>query len=225
MSDAPDGYNWWWRIGPPIVGSACRLLFRLRYRGVEHIPPWGSAILAANHVSMLDGIVLALAPARFRRRPCRFLVASEFFERPLLRFFLKRFRQIRVRRGEQDTEALDEAIHTIRAGVLAGIFPEGRINEGTELQRGRSGTARIALATGAAVIPAGIWGTQDRYPKSGLRRQRPWRTRITVSFGEPILPAGDADSPEDIQHFTDRVMAAIADQTARARADAEGPRR
>ena len=225
MSEAPDGYNWWWRIGPPVVGAVCRLAIRLRYRGVEHIPPWGPAILVANHVSLLDGIVLGLAPARFRRRPCRFLTASEFFDRPVFRFFLQRFRQIRVRRGQQDTEALDEAIHTIRAGALAGIFPEGRINEGTELQRGKSGAARIAIATGAAVIPAGIWGTQDRWPKTGLHFHRPWRTRVTVSFGEPILPAGDAESPEDIQHFTDRVMTAIADQTARARADVEERRR
>ncbi len=205
------------------MGPVMRSLFRLRYLGVDRIPPRGPAILAANHLSMLDGVVLAYAPAWTRRRTIRFLVAAEFFDHRFTSFFLRRFSQIPISRGRQDFEALDQAIETIRAGALAGIFPEGRINERTDLQRGRTGVARIALTSGAPVIPVGIWGTQNRWPKTGPTLRRPLRTRVTVSFGDALQPVGDVESPEDVQSFTDLVMREIAKQVDEARSDVEWP--
>ncbi len=161
---------------------------------------------------MLDGVVLALAPASERLRAIRFLVAAEFFDHLFIGWSLRRFGQIAVHRGEGDDEALEEAVRTIRAGALAGIFPEGRVGDGLELQRGRTGVARIALAAGAPVVPVGIHGTQSRWPRSGLHLRRPFRARVTLSFGEPIPPQGDLGVQEDVEAFTDAVMAAIARQ-------------
>jgi 1-acyl-sn-glycerol-3-phosphate acyltransferase len=211
--------NGWWRFGIVVVGAVMRVLFRIRVTGAGRIPATGPAIVAGNHLSALDGIVLALVVGRDGGRMTRFLTAAEFFSKPAFAWALRRYRQIPVRRGERDAHALDEAVATVQAGALAGIFPEGRVNASPEggLGRGRSGVARIALASGAPVVPVGIWGTHRRYPKEGFHLRRPWRPTLALTFGVPVPAEGDAASPEDIQRFTEVVMQAIAKQVEEAR--------
>ncbi|MCI0634771.1 MAG: 1-acyl-sn-glycerol-3-phosphate acyltransferase [Actinobacteria bacterium] len=211
--------NGWWRFGLVVVGLLARLLFRIRVTGAERVSPSGPAIIAANHVSMLDGVALALVTSQRSRRMMRFLVAAEFFSKPTVAWALRLYRQIPLRRGRADSGALDEAVATVRGGALAGIFPEGTVNPdpASGPQRGRSGVGRIALATGAPVIPVGVWGTQDRWPKSGLRLRPLGRTRIGIAYGEPIEARGDAGSADDVQVFTDLVMTGIAKQVAEAK--------
>jgi 1-acyl-sn-glycerol-3-phosphate acyltransferase len=213
----------WWVFGIAVVGFFWRILFRTRIEGTEHIPSSGPAIVAGNHVSGLDGVVLALVTGWRGRRTTKFLVAAEFFRKLWCGWALRLYRQIPLRRGQQDQGALDVAIETIRDGALAGIFPEGTVNAEPEagLLRGRKGAARIALATEAPVVPVGIWGTQERWPKPGLHFRRPWRPVVAVSYGEPILAKGDPDSTEDLQAFTELMVDAIAEQADRARALAE----
>ena len=172
---APRGdLNAWWRFGIPLVLPIERALFRVRVTGIHHVPLAGPAILAFVHVSVLDGPCLAIEVAWRRRRVVRFLVAAEVFGVPVSGWFLRRYRQIPIHRGRSDSGALDEAIETIRRGALAAIAPEGAVNPTPgELQRIRSGIARIALPTGAPVIPVGIWGTHRRWPKSGRHWGRP----------------------------------------------------
>jgi len=215
--------NGWWYFGLVVVGFFARLVFRIRVAGAEQTPPAGPGIVAGNHVSALDGIVLSLTTAEHARRMTRFLVAAEFFEKKKVAWALRLYRQISLNRGKADAGALDEAVATIRSGAVAGIFPEGKVNPDPDggLQRGRRGVGRIALATGAPVVPVGIWGTQDRWPKAGLHYRRPWRRTIAVVYGESIEPRGDAESLEDAQVFTDLVMNGIAKQVAEARTLAE----
>jgi len=205
-----------------VIGPLLRLCLRLSHIHLARVPTTGPAIIAANHVSMLDGVVLAQAVA-LRGRETRFLVAIEFFRKPLWGWGLRRVDQIPIRRGAKDAGALDEAIATIRAGALAGIFPEGHVNLEPfgPLQRGRTGVARIALAAGVPVIPVGIWGTQSRWPRSGLHFRRPWRPPVTLCFGEPIEPKGDATTREDLEGFRDHVMEVLERAVAEARADTE----
>ena len=218
MSAPRDERSLLWRFAALLVDIVFRLFFRLRYAGVSRVPASGRGIVAANHVSALDGVVLGLVASERRDRVTRFLVAAEFLEGRWFSWALRRFGQIPVRRGTRDTAALETAITTVRAGALAGIFPEGRVNAGTELLPGKSGVARIALATGAPVIPVGIWGTQDRWPHAGLHWRRPWRPRLAVTFGEPIEPKGEPDSADDVERFLDQVMSGIAEQVEVARA-------
>lgn len=214
--------NGWWQFGVVVLGAATRVLFRIRVTGVEHVPMEGSGIVASNHISVLDGIALALVIARRRRRMTRFLTAVEFFRKPIYAWALRLYRQIPIRRGEGDEGALDEAVRTVRTGALAGIFPEGKVNPSPDgaLQRGRTGVARMALATGAPVVPVGIWGTQRRWPRGGIRWERPFRTTIALEFGAPVTGDGDPDSPQDTQRLTELVMERIADSVDRARANA-----
>ncbi|HEX6331380.1 MAG TPA: lysophospholipid acyltransferase family protein [Actinomycetota bacterium] len=211
--------NGWWRFGIAVVGAVARVCFRVRVEGVDRVPRSGPAVVAANHVSALDGVLLALVVGQRCRRMTRFLTAAEFFAKKRFGWALRLYRQIPLRRGEGDVGALDEAIRTVRSGALAGVFPEGRVNPSPEdgLQRGRTGLARVALASGAAVVPVGIWGTNDRWPKAGLRFGRPWRPVATLCFGEPVTLEGDAASTVDTQRFVDVLMARIAERVEDAR--------
>ena len=215
--------NAWWAWVSATAMFLARLLFKIHVEGVANVPAEGPAILAFNHVSVLDGPVLAIEVARRRRRESRFLVASEIFDQLLAGSILRSFHQIPIRRGEGDLGALEEAIRIVRRGTIAAIAPEGRVNEDPNagLLRLHRGVARLALPTGAPVIPVGFWGTQERWPKTGLRVGRPWRPRAALVFGEPIPAHGEASEPDDIDAFTDEVRRSLQTQVARARAIAE----
>jgi 1-acyl-sn-glycerol-3-phosphate acyltransferase len=215
----------WWRAGVAVVLPLARALFRLRVLHADRIPAAGPALLASNHVSVLDGPALAVPPASVRRRPVRFLVASEFYDMPAVGAVLRAYRQIPIRRGRRDTHALDAAIEALAGGSLAGIFPEGRVNPRPEyLERVRRGAARIAIASGAPIVPVGIWGTQCRWPRGLPTLRRPLRPPLTIAFGEAIQPEGAAASPDDVDRLTERVRAGIAGAVALARADAQSRR-
>lgn len=211
----------WWRIGLLTLAPFLRLILRIRFEGLENIPNEGGAILAPNHVSVLDPVVLALGPSE-RGRTIRFLAAAEFFQRGrhIVAFGLRRFGQIPVRRGMADWAALHEVADVIHAGALAGIFPEGRVGEGPDLQPGHRGLARVAMAAGVPVLPVAIAGTETRWPRSGLRWRRPFRPHVRIVVGRPIPADGDPRSRQDTRQLTDRIMAGIEELLPRARAGA-----
>ena len=207
--------NVWWRLGRILAGGLFRAAFRLRFEGAENIPVSGAAIIAANHLSVLDPVVIALGPAE-RGRTLQFLALARFFEVPVIGWALRRIDQIPIRRGRGDWEAVEEIAEVIRLGSLAGIFPEGRIGTG-DLQPGQKGAARIALAAGVPVIPVGIWGTQRRWPRGGFTLAFPIRPGLAVVFGQPIEVEGDARSRQDVRRLTDRIMSELAELRTRAR--------
>jgi 1-acyl-sn-glycerol-3-phosphate acyltransferase len=216
--------NGWWRVGVPLVLPIVRLLFRVRVAGIHHVPLDGPAILAFNHISVLDGPCLAIETAWRRRRETRFLVAAEIFRVPVSGWFLRRYEQIPIRRGESDANALHEAIGSVHDGALAAIAPEGAVNPHPgELQRIRSGVARIALPTGAPVIPVGLWGTHRRWPKGRRIWGRPWHPGLGIAYGEPIRTEGDIGRQEDIDAFVDVLHPRLQEQMEAARVLAGDP--
>jgi 1-acyl-sn-glycerol-3-phosphate acyltransferase len=211
-----DDFSAWWAFGSAATLPLVRMLFRVRVDGIERVPASGPAILAFNHVSVLDGPVLAIETAFRRRRAVRFLVVAEVFGHWFYGRVLRSFNQIPIHRGEGDAGALEKAIETVRAGALVAISPEGHVNRDPEagMQRIRSGCARIAISTGAPVIPVGIWGTQRRWPQRGPIFERPWRRpRLAIVFGPPIL----AHPQDDLEAFGRRVGEALEGQVRRAR--------
>jgi 1-acyl-sn-glycerol-3-phosphate acyltransferase len=212
--------NWVWMIGAPLVRVLFGLFFRLRIEGVEHVPRQGAAIVAPNHVSVLDGPAVVAAVGTHRWRATRNLIAAEIFT-GVTGWILRQARQIPIRRGSGDIGALDEAVAAIRDGACAGVFPEGRVSDDAAagLQRIRSGLTRIALPTGAPVIPVGVWGTQDLWPQEGLDRSALLRRpRLALVFGPPLMPAGSTPA-----EFRERYRAALEEQLARARQLAGDP--
>jgi 1-acyl-sn-glycerol-3-phosphate acyltransferase len=209
----------WWRVGLFTVGRLYWAAFHIRISGLDRIAPEGPAIFAVNHVSVLDPIAVALATAS-RGRAIRFLAGAEFFAHPVWGPGLRLTGQIPVRRGIRDLAALDELIAVLRDGGLAGIFPEGRIGAGTGRLRGRSGVTRVARATGAPVIPVGLWGTQARWPLSGLKVLPLRRLPLAMAIGEPIH-VDDADNPAGLREGTQRIMKSIEALVAEARAEVD----
>jgi 1-acyl-sn-glycerol-3-phosphate acyltransferase len=176
-------------------------LFRLRARGREHLPE-GGYVLAANHNSNLDPWPLGLP--LFPRRYLRFMGKSELFWTPFKQFATAAG-AFPVRRGERDTAALDTAAQLCREGHIVVMFPEGtRRKKGLRKKyeaRAHTGAARIALAAGVPLVPAGIAGT-DRLGRLA---------RLRVAYGPPIL-LDDLDGREDApQVATERLMAAIGE--------------
>lgn len=177
-----------WAVARRTIGPFIQLALPIRFVGTEHIPPEGPAVLAANHRSPLDPIVLGLA-ADERGRAVRFLAAAELFERPMLGWALRRLGQIPLRRGPRDQEALDRAIDVLREGGLVGVFTEGRMGEGAEVLPGHTGVARIASGR-APIVPVAFGGRRPVGPGPGYTgaarsaRASPW------SSGSPSRPAG-----------------------------------
>ncbi len=207
--------DFWWRTGVYTVGTIARACFDVSFVGMHNIPRQGAAILASNHISVIDPVIIALGPS-YRGRTVRFLAAVEMFEKPLVGAGLRLIKQIPVRRGARDFRALEEAAGVIATGALAGIFPEGGVGPGP-LQPGRHGAARIALSAGVPLVPTAIWGTHHRWPQSGFRVAPPWRPRVAAVFGPPITPVGSARNPQDVRELTERVMGEIAQALDRAR--------
>jgi len=179
-----------------------RFGFRLKSRGLEHLPRSGGFVLAANHSSNLDPWPLGLP--LFPRRHLRFMAKSELYWWPL-RLVLRNAGAFPVRRGEADTVAIETAERLCREGEIVVMFPEGtRRQKGLRKKyeaRPRTGAARIALRADVPLVPAAIVGT-DR-----LARLGPFR----IAYGRPI-PLDDLrgqDSRTAAQTATDRLMAEI----------------
>jgi 1-acyl-sn-glycerol-3-phosphate acyltransferase len=213
--------NWVWMIGAPLVRAILSIACRVRVEGIEHVPPAGAVIVAPNHVSVFDGPAVSATTGTHRWRSTRNLIAAEVFH-GVIGWILRQARQVPIRRGTGDTGALDDAIDAVRAGSCVGIFPEGRVSDDPRagLQRIRSGLTRVALPTGAPVVPVGIWGTQWVWPREGLDAGSLLRRHtIAVVYGE-VLASHPEESPGE---FRERYRAALEAVVARARTIAGDP--
>jgi 1-acyl-sn-glycerol-3-phosphate acyltransferase len=155
--------------------SGLRRLLRRAYRievvGPERIPTKGAAVLVANHESIWDPFVLGVAT----EREIHYLAKAELFRWQPLARVLRSLNAFPVERGSGDHRAVREAVRRLRAGELLGVFPQGTSKP--ERQNGwHRGAARLALATGAPVVPVRLAGT----------RPLPGPTRIRIVVGEPI---------------------------------------
>jgi 1-acyl-sn-glycerol-3-phosphate acyltransferase len=153
-----------------------KAVYRLRARGVEHLPE-GGFVLAANHTSNFDPWPLGMP--LWPRRQLRFMAKAELFN-PVLAPFLRVGGAFKVRRGEGDVEAMRTAVELVRTGEIVVMFPEGtRQRKGLRKKhsaRPHSGAARIALTAPAPLVPAAISGT-DRLGRLGPLR---------VAYGQPV---------------------------------------
>jgi NTE family protein len=202
------------------IGRPIRFGFKRRITGLEHIPERGAVLLASNHISLFDPIVVAhLGDLRGRR--VRFLAMAELFSKPFPRWFFTTLGHIPVERGSQNARAsLTAAQAKLRAGECVGIFPEGGISRDLEPRAGQTGTARLAQWCKVPVVPIGIWGSQ-RVKAPGHESSYRLGLPIYTSIGPPLRVGED----EDIHEATDRIMTAICAAVAEARTGYPGPRR
>jgi putative phosphoserine phosphatase/1-acylglycerol-3-phosphate O-acyltransferase len=203
---------------PSVLGlepqDALRLVVRpeaFPYARFEIEAESGPVLLAANHRSYFDVVALALVAARLGR-PVRFLGKKELFEPAPLGWVARAIGGIRVDRGSGSDRPLREAEAALRAGEIVVVLPQGTIPRGPAffdpVLHGKTGTARIAAATGATVVPIGIWGTEHVWPRSArgpdvLNVLHPPDVRIAVG---PPVELGHVDAIAD----TSMLMAAIS---------------
>jgi len=172
-----------WYRSMRLLSALPRVYFRLRVEGAEHVPADGPCVIAANHASYVDPIVLWMACPRH----VRYIVDREQYLRPLVHWMAVRSGAIPVENDPRDLGSLRRALLALKQGSVLGIFPEGGRSDDGSLKTGKPGAALLALRAGVPLLPAGIVGTfaaysrHHRYPRPGP---------VLVRFGEPvILPA------------------------------------
>jgi 1-acyl-sn-glycerol-3-phosphate acyltransferase len=201
-----------YRTSRLVAGPALRLLARPEVTGAENIPASGPAILASNHLSVIDSIFLPLMLSR----PLVFAAKSEYFTGTRLRdkavaAYLRATNQLSVDRAgaRAAQDMLEAALGLLRSGEFFGIYPEGTRSPDGRLYRGRTGIGWLALHSGAPVIPVAMIGTERILPP-GHRIPRPGK--IGIRIGEPLTfeaLQGQGAGARQRRAVTDEVVQAI----------------
>ena len=201
----------------PVIGTALTLFkamgWKVRTFGVENIPTTGPVVLASNHIGYLDFVFVGYA-ARERGRLVRFMAKKEVFDHKISGPLMRGMRHIPVDRFAKASDAVDEAVRRLKTGEAVGMFPEGTISRSFVPRAGKTGAARMAMESGAVLLPCATWGTQRILTKDRSKNfQR--RVAMDVYIGEPIPYEADGDVVE----VTSRLMDAIGVLVEKAQAN------
>ena len=196
-------------LKPPLMALTIR-----DWRDGEKIPATGGCVVVVNHVSHLDPMTFGLFLYNHGRL-VRYLAKDALFRAPVMKHIVKDAKQIPVTRmSEGAITAFDAAVEAVKQGECIGIYPEGTITKDPDgwPMRGKTGAARIALATGCPVIPVGQWGVQDLLPAYAARPHLFPRKTTSYKVGDPVELSdlmGKPVTSEVLHEATDRIMAAV----------------
>ncbi|MFC5666940.1 lysophospholipid acyltransferase family protein [Kitasatospora misakiensis] len=213
-------YGFWYRFAAVLVKPVNTALVKPDWRGWEHLPKEGGFIAAVNHNSIIDPVVYAHWQYNSGRPP-RILGKSSLFSIPFIGFMLRKTGQIPVFRESTDAaQAFRAAIDAVNGGQCVQFYPEGTLTRDPNLwpMTGKSGVARVALMTGAPVIPVAHWGAHEIIPpygRGGSGRSRfnlfP-RHRVTVAAGPAVDLSryqGQELTSQVLRDATEDIMTAI----------------
>ena len=211
------------------VAPLIRVTWRPSFEGRDNIPADGPVIIAANHLSVADHYFLALATPRHIAT----MAKIEYFsgsgvKGKLIGATVKGLGQVAVDRsgGRRSAQALGPSEQVLDAGGAFAIFPEGTRSPDGKLHKGKTGVARLALSSGAPVVPVGLSGTQDVLP-IGTTRPR-LRGKVSIRIGEPLEFSRYDSMPRDrmlLRAVTDEIMSAIAELSGQEYVDSYAKRR
>ncbi|MCE5203218.1 MAG: 1-acyl-sn-glycerol-3-phosphate acyltransferase [Actinomycetia bacterium] len=195
-------------IATPLV----RVLFRVREYGRKNVPARGGAVLAGNHRSYMDPVLLWCVSPRF----VHFMAKRELFERGLVAWALPRLWAFPVEREGADRAALAQADAFLKKGELVGIFPEGSRQDRDALGEAHGGAAFVALRAGVPIVPVAFVGTEKVWPRG---QALPKFRRVTIVYGEPICPEDfpEGSRKERVALLTERIMERISEEVERAK--------
>ncbi|MDN5582360.1 MAG: lysophospholipid acyltransferase family protein [Corynebacterium sp.] len=205
--------TYWW-LKKVVIGPWLWVLNRPYSSGLDKIPAEGPAILASNHLAVMDSLYFPL----LAERQLTFLAKKEYFTTPgfagaIQKWFFTSVGQVPIDRQDKDSQdaALETALRVLDKGDPLGMYPEGTRSPDGRMYRGKTGMARIALASGAKIYPVAMIDTQ-KANVAGSWLLRPHRVGVVV--GDPIDPADFADAGEGVspaRALTDYTMERIAE--------------
>ena len=185
------------------------ILFRPKVKGLRNVPGTGPVIIASNHLSFSDSIFMPLVVPR----KVTFLAKSEYFTSPGPKGLLKKLTfialgQVPVDRsgGRRSEAALITGLKVLAEGKCLGIYPEGTRSPDGRLYKGRTGIARLAIESGAPIIPVAMFNTEKIQPTGTVV---PKVMRVVMIFGEPMYFEGDSTDLLYLRDVTDKIMATI----------------
>jgi 1-acyl-sn-glycerol-3-phosphate acyltransferase len=185
---ARKGVGWTYTFARLVLTIPTILIYRVRGVGVKNVPKDGPLLLAPNHFSQMDHFFVGV----YLRRKIRFMAKSQLFGPPVLTYIYKHGGVFPVRRGHHDEEAIETARQLVDQGEMLLVYAEGGRSRSGKMGEPKPGIGRIALETGAPVVPVAIQGSE---------RVRSWKRfrfpRVTVQFGKPLtFPVEDSPSRE-----------------------------
>jgi 1-acyl-sn-glycerol-3-phosphate acyltransferase len=201
----PLRLTWRWRLIAGLIITLVNLVrWRIDVRGLEHVPQRGGAILAFNHYSYVDFIMLAWPIVRQRKRPVRFLAKREIWSSRKVGWVVRWAEAVPVDRGSAAARAgaFGAATEALALGDLVSVAPEQTISLSFELLPFRTGAARMAQEAGVPIVPVIGWGAHRALTKGAKPRPR-FGLPVTVRFGEPLWVGPD----DDVVAVTDRLQA------------------
>jgi len=185
------------------------ILFRPKVKGLRHVPATGPLIIASNHLSFSDSIFMPLVVPR----KVTFLAKSEYFTSPGPKGLLKKLTfialgQVPVDRsgGRRSEAALITGLQVLAEGKCIGIYPEGTRSPDGRLYKGRTGIARLAIESGAPIVPVAMFNTEKIQPTGQVV---PNIKRVGMTFGEPMYFDGDSTDLQYLREVTDIIMKRI----------------
>ena len=185
------------------------VLFRPKVKGLRQVPGSGPVIIASNHLSFSDSIFMPLVVPR----KVTFLAKSEYFTSPGPKGLLKKLTfialgQVPVDRsgGRRSEAALITGLKVLAEGKCLGIYPEGTRSPDGRLYKGRTGIARLAIESGAPIIPVAMFNTEKIQPTGTVV---PKVMRVEMIFGEPMYFEGDSTDLQHLRDVTDKIMQTI----------------
>ncbi|MFT4086880.1 MAG: lysophospholipid acyltransferase family protein [Gordonia sp. (in: high G+C Gram-positive bacteria)] len=193
-----------------VIGAARTLWLaqglKFKISGVENVPVDGPGVVAINHTGYLD-FTLAGIPAFLQgKRKVRFMAKKEVFDNKIGGPIMRALKHIPVDRAS-GAESYRAAVDYLKAGELVGVYPEATISRSFEIKGLKSGAARMALESGAPIIPTVIWGAQRIWTKGHPKAMGRNNFKIAIGVAEPILPTGTAE--EITQRLHDSMSAKL----------------
>ena len=184
-----------------VVWGVYKVVYNFKIEGIENIPQDRPLVMASNHRSYADPVILTIP----MKRPVTYMAKEELFKNKLFGWFITKLGAFPVKRGSGDMQVIDDAVGILNSGRNLVIFPEGTRSKDGKVGKGKTGVALIAAKSGADVIPCGIVFEGEKLK---------FRSKLTLRFGK-VIPAEEIAvedaSPKSLKGVKKRIMGAITE--------------
>ncbi|MEU6643895.1 lysophospholipid acyltransferase family protein [Saccharomonospora sp. NPDC046836] len=220
--------GFWFGLAIDLIAPVLAVGTRLRVSGSRHLPRDGGVLVACNHLSFADPIMVTVYCLLGERVP-RFFAKAGLWKVPVVRSVMRSGRHIQVHRGKASAlEAYRDTVDAVRAGDCVVVFPEGTFTDRADgwPMKAKTGLARVALTTGTPVVPLACWGSQHVLPEGvWLPRVFP-RRRVELVAGPPVDLSDlvtDKPTASQLREATERIMTAVTSLLGEVRGDDPPP--